>query len=175
MKEMIRSYLPGRLRARHPSLIGMDDATVAQTCETIASLEGITDVSINPRVGSVVIRWDPNVLSDEALAGYLALYEASLGAEGESEDPTPAPADSPNAPAACAWIDRVLEQGARWIAPGQKNVKRAKRVAQNRLMLALLGASVASLASGTYRVHAALGWSFVGLLAVHLYQHRRVL
>ena len=87
-----------------------------------------------------------------------------------------APAKAPEADAkACACIDALLEKGARLIAPGQKNAKRAKRVAQNRLMLALLGGSVASLASGTYRVHAALGWSFVGLLALHLYQHRRVL
>lgn len=175
MQDMIRSFVPGRLRARHPGLLGMDAESLAQTTETILALEGITDVAINPRVGSIKIEWDPNVLSEEDLAGYLAMYEAMLNVGGDDQEAaSPVQANAADAKT-CACIDSLLEKGARLIAPGQKNAKRAKRMAQNRLMLALLGGSVASLASGSYRVHAVLGWSFVGLLALHLYQHRNVL
>ena len=53
----IRSYFPGRLRARHASLKNAE--TVKQVKTFLAGLEGVRSVEINPRVGSLLLLWDP--------------------------------------------------------------------------------------------------------------------
>lgn len=47
-KQYIRSFVPGRLRLRHPGLKGLDGETVATVVETVTAAEGITGCTINP-------------------------------------------------------------------------------------------------------------------------------
>ena len=77
----IRSYFPGRLRARHASLKNAE--TVKQVKTFLAGLEGVRSVEINPRVGSLLLLWDPAKLDIEQLK---ALASAAL----PEEKPVPA-------------------------------------------------------------------------------------
>ena len=70
-KQYIRSFVPGRLRLRHPGLKGLDGETVATVVETVTAAEGITGCTINPRVGSLVLTWDAKRLTTDDLMGYL--------------------------------------------------------------------------------------------------------
>lgn len=70
----IRSYFPGRLRARHASLKNAE--TVKQVKTFLAGLEGVRSVEINPRVGSLLLLWDPAKLDIEQLKA-LALCRSS--------------------------------------------------------------------------------------------------
>ena len=72
----IRSYFPGRLRARHASLKNAE--TVKQVKTFLAGLEGVRSVEINPRVGSLLLLWDPAKLDIEQLK---ALASAALPEE----------------------------------------------------------------------------------------------
>ena len=62
---------------------------------------------------------------------------------------------------------------ARVIAPDVNKGGRAKRVAQNRLMLGVLMLSIVSLLGSNTRAHTILGTAFTVLLGIHLWQHRK--
>ena len=73
LKQYIRSYVPGRLRLRHPGLKGIDADTEKLIVETVTSASGITGCTINPEVGSLLLTWDRHALTEEDLLGYLSL------------------------------------------------------------------------------------------------------
>ena len=54
----IRSYVPGRLRLRHPGLIGLEGETLEALTSTVKSAPGITGCTVNPKVGSLLLIWD---------------------------------------------------------------------------------------------------------------------
>ena len=68
----------------------------------------------------------------------------------------------------------ALDRAAKMLVPEVKNTKRARRMAQNRIMLGLGSASVASLVFNKTG-HGYLGWGFDAFVLLHLWQHRRVL
>ena len=68
----------------------------------------------------------------------------------------------------------ALDRAAKMLVPEVKNTKRARRMAQNRIMLGLGSASVASLVFNKTG-HGYLGWGFAAFVLLHLWQHRRVL
>lgn len=212
----VRSFVPGRLRLRLPLLRNASDDVVAMIRDVLAAKEGVLDVEVNPRVGSLLLTWDPAVLTLEAtplaeeaagmlnmarMMGYFdgmvqagSVQESSAATEAktETEHERPAkPACGVDPERLCGAIregldrathtfertaDVPLTQLARVLAPDVKKGARARRVAQNRLMLGLLGASLAVLASGRgTAAHTGFGAGFLALLTVHLLQHRRVL
>lgn len=201
VKQYIRSYVPGRLRLRHPGLKGIDADTEKLIVETVTSASGIAGCTINPEVGSLLLTWDRHALTEEDLLGYLSFWAAfipgdALGetteeASAEDEDEAAQPcspvatkiaegkaAGKELAASAIAnakvYTDAGLDVLAPWIAPDQKNAARRRRVTQNRLMLAAGVGSVALLAlRGS--AHASMGWVFAAMALVHLYQHRTVL
>ena len=201
VKQYIRSYVPGRLRLRHPGLKGIDADTEKLIVETVTSASGITGCTINPEVGSLLLTWDRHALTKEDLLGYLSFWAAFIPGDALGEMPAEASAEDadeaaqPCAPVAAkiaegkaagkelaasvianakVYTDAGLDVLAPWIAPDQKNAARRRRVTQNRLMLAAGVGSVALLAlRGS--AHASMGWVFAAMALVHLYQHRTVL
>ena len=199
----VRSYCAGRLRLRLPVLKGLDEAMTATIRETLTARPGVIDAVINPRVGSVLLTWDPHVtdLDLTALAQEAAeLLEAgrAMGLIGEAGEGQAAPcADetdtSEEAKPACACTacgceflegaaedlkapaDQALTLLSKVLAPDVIKGARGKRVAQNRLMLLLLTLSMGALTVSGTKAHYVLGTGFLGLLGVHLWQHRKVL
>ncbi|MDO4936537.1 MAG: hypothetical protein Q4E62_01320 [Sutterellaceae bacterium] len=184
----VTSLVNGRARVRHPALVGLDDETVETLKQAAMGVEGVLDVAVNPRVGSLLVIWDPEVATVEDLKGALEFGLAMLGMDEVCED-APEKGCACEKPCACKLTakslemavapvaklaDVALDQAAKVVAPNVKNVRRARRITQNRLMLAAGTASVASLAF-KMQWHATLGWVFVAFMAAHLYQHRRVL
>lgn len=184
----VTSLVNGRARVRHPALVGLDGDTVETLKQAAMGVEGVLDVAVNPRVGSLLVIWDPEVATVEDLKGALEFGLAMLGmdevCEEESEETcarektcacklTAKSLEVAMAPVA-KLADVALDQAAKVVAPNVKNVRRARRITQNRLMLAAGVTSVATLALKT-QWHAALGWVFAAFMVAHLYQHRRVL
>lgn len=180
----VRSVVPGRLRLRHPELEGLSVTDAMHLTDIILSCKGVKSCDVNPRIGSLLITWDPTVLeigdigallnrSQEDMAGFLQLGKADA-----SMVIPPEPKEKTNLAlqAAQGAATTVLSSAARVIAPDAAGSKPkfAARMVQNRLMLVSLGLSLVGLATGL-RLHMVMGQVFLGLLACHLYQHRRVL
>lgn len=221
----VRSFVPGRLRLRHPALTALSDDLAEGLVAWLRTKPGMTEVTLNPRVGSLLLRWNEEEadwtfedLAEEA-AGLFALLAhvaetacedaacgcGTCGAEdgtssgesaakvGEKEDVAKAEALScASVKASVDGIVRTLEPAADalkrcgqtaldLVAPivvPEKKAKagaRTRRVAQNRLMGGALAGSTAALFLRSTGAHWALGCVFFGFLAVHLWQHRRVL
>lgn len=204
--ESVRSLTPGRARLRHEALRGLATDEVESLVETVRSMDGITDVTINPRVGSLLVTWDTEKIDAqtllEAAEWFLASREAFASTEPaeDSSAASSAPADGASTEASCKAscgcasalkaggelferVERVIEPAAGrildglspFLAPDVKKGGRARRVTQNRLMLAGFAGSLAALAVRGTAAHVVLGGVFTALLTVHLWQHRRVL
>lgn len=195
--ESVRSLTPGRARLRHEALRGLAADEVESLVETVRSMDGITGVTINPRVGSLLVTWDTERVDAQTLLEAAEWFLASREAFASTE-PAEASSAAPSAPAdgscGCASalkagaelferVERVIEPaGGRildglspFLAPDVKKGGRARRVTQNRLMLAGFAGSLAALAVRGTAAHVVLGGIFTALLTVHLWQHRRVL
>ncbi len=187
LKKAIRSYFPGRLRLRHEALKGLDKETEELITSTVKAADGITDCVINPVTGSLLLTWNPKALTEETLLSYFSFWEAFLP---EGVVKSQAKKKSP-----CAFCDALskvktltdtalenaeklsvkgLDLLAPIVAPDQMKSARKRRVTQNRLMLISLATCVGG-AWVSKSTHTALGLVFGSLLAVHFYQHRRVI
>lgn len=221
----VRSFVPGRLRLRHPALTALSDDLAEGLVTWLKTKPGMTEVTFNPRVGSLLLLWNEEEadwtfedLAQEA-AGLFALLvpvaetacedavstNGTCGAEDEvssgepeaeiceQECKTKAEASS------CACVKTSVETLAKTLEPAADALKRCgqtaldlvapivvpekkakagartRRVAQNRLMGGALAGSTAALFLRSTGAHWALGCVFFGFLAVHLWQHRRVL
>ena len=61
----VRSFIPGRVRVRHP---GLTKAHVAREAkERLEVQDGVKSVEINVEAGSALILYDPSVLSQDEL------------------------------------------------------------------------------------------------------------
>lgn len=67
----IVSLVPGRLRARDPSIRG-DRARSDQVQRTLLALPGVLDAKGSPMTGSVLIRYDPDVIDVATIFRVLA-------------------------------------------------------------------------------------------------------
>ena len=221
----VRSFVPGRLRLRHPALAELSDDLAEGLVAWLKTKPGMKEVTLNRRVGSLLLLWDESQadwtfeeLAEEA-AGLYAMFApaaeaacedaacgcGTCGAEdgassGESaaklgEKEGVAKAQAPSCASVKASVDgivRTLEPAADalkrcgqtaldLVAPivvPEKKAKagaRTRRVAQNRLMGGALAGSTAALLLRSTGAHWALGCVFFGFLAIHLWQHRRVL
>lgn len=205
LSRCVRSLTRGRARLRHPILQGIsaDDARAFE--ETVSSMPGVTGAKVNPRIGSLLVTWNEEETSAEALLAAAAFFlpdlpteEEAAGALARSRARQKREAGSCSAAgksaSACTLCnaakkagslaeraaDAVLDAASLVAAPDARrrfagHDKRIRRTAQNRVMLAGYALSLASLAFKSTRAHLILGAAFTALLAVHLYQHRRVL
>ena len=151
-----RSYFPGRLRARHASLKNAE--TVKQVKTFLAGLEGVRSVEINPRVGSLLLLWDPAKLDIEQLK---ALASAAL----PEEKPVPAKsaATRQRAPA------KGFQIGDLNPFHGSKFVNLAMTATY---ALTLLGLVPGIGPGGKMALHVASGVAFTAFLAWHLIRYR---
>lgn len=214
----VRSFVPGRLRLRHPALTALSDDLAEGLVAWLKTKPGMTEVTLNPRVGSLLLCWDESEadwtfeeLAEEA-AGLFALLapapeaadeaKTECGCAGEAREGCEAveAASSEEKTKACEagvcvktavdGIAKTLEPAADAlkrcgqtaldlvapiVVPEKKAGGRTRRVAQNRLMGGALAGSTAALFLRSTGAHWALGCVFFGFLAVHLWQHRRVL
>ena len=94
----VRSFVPGRLRLRHPALAELSDDLADGLVAWLKTKPGMTEVTLNPRVGSLLLLWDESQadwtfedLAEEA-AGLFALFapadESVCGVDGECAEPT---------------------------------------------------------------------------------------
>lgn len=222
----VRSFVPGRLRLRHPALAELSDDLAEGLVAWLKTKPGMREVTLNRRVGSLLLLWDESQadwtfedLAEEA-AGLIALFspadESACGVDGEcvestcatcevsqeaspSEAETKVSAEDDGPCPACASVKASVETIAGALEPVGETLKRCggkaldlvapivvpekkakagartRRVAQNRLMGGALAGSTAALFLRSTGAHWALGCVFFGFLAVHLWQHRRVL
>lgn len=214
----VRSFVPGRLRLRHPALTALSDDLAEGLVSWLKTKPGMTAVTFNPRVGSLLLCWDESQadwtfeeLAEEA-AGLFALLapapevpdeaKTECGCAGEalegceaveaasSEEKTKACEAGVCVKTAVDGIAKTLEPAAEAlkrcgqtaldlvapvVVPEKKAGGRTRRVAQNRLMGGALAGSTAAIFLRAWGAHWVLGSVFFGFLAVHLWQHRRVL
>ncbi len=162
IEEAIRSCVPGRVRVRHEALKNLAAGEIEALRQTISAVDGVQSVRVNPRTGSLLLYWDVRKISDEELLGLAQWLLAGLRAPAVQR------------PCERSQQERRLDALARMLVPGVSNIKRARRMAKNRVMLGLGAASVASLAFSR-RLHGVLGWAFALMTALHANDHRRVL
>src|SRR6202047_5680477 len=90
----IAHHVPGRLRLRSAALKGKVRAS-EQARRHLAQIEGVTSARANPATGSVLLEYDPNVISPSNFSNVLATHGYALGAsEAETE-------------AAAGWADKL--------------------------------------------------------------------
>ena len=93
IRDCVRSLLPGRARLRHPMLHGLEVESCREVAGMLETIPGVTGVSINPRVGSLLITWNEAETTAETLLetveGYAAIFFAA-GAEDEGGAAAPA-------------------------------------------------------------------------------------
>lgn len=144
----VSSSIPGRLRLRGVAL--RNPALNARLQVHAARWRHVDSVTVNPRVGSLLIRYDANRLDPERMVERLRAAAARLMALPVDEDQVP-PAKPRSRGTARARANRL-----------------AKRV-----MVASLAASLVLGVTRYKRWHILTGWTFVGALAVHLWVYRR--
>ena len=193
IRDCVRSLLPGRARLRHPMLHGLEAESCREVAGMLETIPGVTGVSINPRVGSLLITWNEAETLLETVEGYAAFFFAA-GAEDEAGAAAPAD-EKETSCTACRAVERAAEAAgsvlgriesagvgtfgaaARTLMPetSRRNPKRAARILQNRTMLGALALSIGALGVRQTGLHLWAGVAFMALLALHLQQHRRVL
>ena len=72
-------HVPGRLRLRSAALKGIDRAC-EQARGHLAQIAGVKAASVNPITGSVLLEYDPGVLSPDQAIEALAVHGTVLGA-----------------------------------------------------------------------------------------------
>ena len=146
LDKYVRSFANGRLRIRHPALVGLS-ADEYKTIETmVLTVEGITSVQLNPSLGSALLLWDPLRLDAETLKGHLQNWLVMVDGANEVADEASDPAQKPERCSLEECANEVLapakklgqtalDRAAKMLVPEVKNTKRARRMAQNRICL----------------------------------------
>ena len=86
IRDCVRSLLPGRARLRHPMLHGLEAESCREVAGMLETIPGVTGVSINQRVGSLLITWNEAETTAETLLetveGYAAIFFAAGAEDG---------------------------------------------------------------------------------------------
>lgn len=160
LDKYIRSAIPGRVRVRHPAI--KDEETAASLRTFLQGLPGVRTIEINPRVGSLLLMWDPQKLSLEDLK---ALAQAALPAgQPEPAKASPSP-QSPRLPAAMTGLSPFRPSRA-----VNRAVNRVLTGSYALLMLGLVPGFRRNLA-----LHVLAGTAFSAFLAWHMVRYRRTL
>lgn len=150
MEECIRSVTPGRVRVRHDTLKNGEHAEKVRLF--FAEKEGVRSVVVNPRTGSLLLEYDPARLEPLHLLAFVEELQQTLNIDFSEKA-----RKNRNCLLSCLWGG---------VTP---------RRLENRGMLLSLGASVACILAGRGTGHAAFGWMFLGLSALHVMRNRRCL
>lgn len=143
---MIASHVSGRLRLRHPGL--RNPIRSDHVSALLRERPAVLSVEANPAAGSLLIRYDQALSAPERMEADLLDL---LAAAGLAANP-------------------AVDQSEKSEADREPAARRLNRYAKIG-MLASLSASLAALTVGK-RAHAAFGALHVGLLMIHLANHR---
>lgn len=147
---MIVRILPGRVRLRTPALRRASNAAALR--KALLALTGVQDLQVNARVGSLLVHYDPQVLSEDALRTLL-----------EHHFPGALVSAAPSAACGRSGAIPTLRLSA--------DQRRALAYA----MLTSLGTSLLSLLVHSKKAHVVAGLLFLGGLSVHLSDKRKFL
>ena len=154
MEECIRSIAPGRIRVRHDAL---KDAELAERVRGfLETKEGVRSASVNPRTGSLLLEYDPEHLAPLHLLAFVEEMQQTLLIDVREKT---------EEQCGCSLF-RPLSGLMGGMTPRQL---------ENRGMMLALGASVACILAGRGTGHAAFGWVFLALNALHLVRYRKCL
>ena len=197
IRDCVRSLLPGRARLRHPMLHGLEAESCREVAGMLETIPGVTGVSINPRVGSLLITWNEAETTAETLLetveGYAAIFFAA-GAEDEAGAAAPAD-EKETSCTACRAVERAAEAAGsvlgriesagvgtfgaapRTLSPKawSRNRRPAARIRKTPTMRGALALSVGARGVRQGGLHLGAGAAFRALLANSRQQHRRVL
>ena len=142
------SVLPGRIRLRHPLL--RDGARHAALSERLAALVAVEG---NPRLGSLLLRFDP---ADSGM-------EARIRAEVAAALPAPEPAARP-----------VPHVGKRIALPKSRKAAAKWEINRAAKIGAIVSMAISLAALGTSKkLHAQAGFVFVAMMLAHMAAHWR--
>ena len=179
----VRSMVPGRVRFRHPILKTLSEEDLKMAHDWITSIEGVFAFEVNPRVGSALILWDSEKLSEEEFLDQLEnLITTAVGMMGEGKDLT---VETTPLTTVCHVASKAQQTAAKglgnlavFIAGGpneEHSVQRVERMALNRTMLVALILSMGGIVTRNYAWHVAGGVTFLAFLGLHLINNRRLL
>lgn len=151
VSDHIVSFIDGRVRLRHPALKKPDLADMALS--VVKSVEGVTDVRVNPVTGSMLLFYDTEKLSREQLLALAHQCSAFLPDEEEGQRK----ACRGSAGSACRLLSRETT-----------------RLVDRALLVSLL-CSLAGAAAGLEAVHRVTGAVFAVASLQHLAAHRKAL
>ena len=114
IKSAVRSLTRGRARLRHEKLQGLDAETIANVESFLMGLEGVTGAQINPRVGSLLLTWDPAATSAEALLESAGFFLAFLGDDEANANEAPASEKNPAEEKAAAACEAACAAASRY-------------------------------------------------------------
>jgi hypothetical protein len=95
-------HLSGRLRLRSAVLKGNALAS-EEARRHLAQIVGVTSVRGNPSTGSVLLEYDPNVISPSSVSDVLATHGYALGATVAETG------------AAAGWADKLASAARTWV------------------------------------------------------------
>ena len=148
----VRSYMPGRLRLRHPALKSPEAASALN--DFLGKMEGVTALEINPRVGSLLLYWDPEKLDIESLKAMALMFLPKEEKAEEAEKPCPLSGLNP--------------------LHSTKAVNQFVNRSMTATFLLMLSGLVPGLRLGR-QVHVAAGAAFAALAAWHMARYRKTL
>ena len=85
LQKYVTSFIDGRVRLRHPSLKASETADMV--ADMMRSVDGVTDVHVNPVTGSLLLYYDTQVLSRSDLWDMARQGAAWLGEETPESSP----------------------------------------------------------------------------------------
>ena len=133
IRDCVRSLLPGRARLRHPMLHGLEAESCREVAGMLETIPGVTGVSINPRVGSLLITWNEAETTAETLLetveGYAAIFFAA-GAEDEAGAAAPAD-EKETSCTACRAVERAAEAAGSVLGSPQASAPSARPPARS--------------------------------------------
>lgn len=152
----VRSYMPGRIRLRHPALKSPE--AVSALKEFLEKMDGVTALEVNPRVGSLLLYWDPEKLDIESLKAMAVMMlpkeeGAAKAAEAEKK--------------ACPFASLNPLHSS-------KAVNQFVNRSMTATFLLMLSGLVPGLRLGR-QVHIAAGAAFAAFAAWHMARYRKTL
>ena len=150
LRALLASSVPGRVRLRGAAL--RSEKALARLQAAVQECAGVTECRTNARVGSVLLRYEPQRVPPAELFARLT----------EVLPPVPAAA----APRAAAPIAQRRARAQR---------RRRINLTTEYGMALTLGASLLAAATGAKGAHVLAGSVFTALLAQHLITYRRTL
>ena len=149
LQKYVTSFIDGRVRLRHPSLKASETADMV--ADMMRSVDGVTDVHVNPVTGSLLLYYDTQVLSRSDLWDMARQGAAWLGEE------TP---ESSSCRACGTGAFLLNGKVTRWV---------------DRILLLSLFCTLAGTAAGSAAVHRVAGLVFAAGALQHMAAHRRAL